>query len=366
MLVRRPALRAAAVTSAAALALSLGAAAPAQGAPRPTPPTGTAPVLVVGGVVAPLQLSAGPGGHRLYVADGFAGRLLEVHLTRSATHTVDVDVDLAGIAAAAVRGSRLWVVGTAAPAPGDQHPATLAARVTADGSLTHVVDLLAAERRLNPDRQLAAPPPAPGAPEHEGDAESNPYDVIAYGGGLIVADAGANALWRISPRGEVSVLTAFPLITTGECAANVQQLAGGGTVTGCDAVPTGLALGPDGYLYVSGLGSFAAGQVWKVDPRTGAIVQTITASLPTAPPLTDITVAPDGTIYVASPFAGAVFRLRDGQLAAAELPGAVSVLWSKGTLYVGAAPGVLAEGPGAPPPGGVYAVPEGAFQPVTP
>jgi hypothetical protein len=272
-------------------------------------------------------------------------------------------------ASIAFRGHQLWVVGS------QDDGTTHVARVSRGGLLSNDIDLLAFERQANPDRQVPSPPSAtPTAPgeEPEGDAESNPYDVIAYRGGLIVADAAANALIRISPRGTPSVLTAFPLVTRGSgpddvmCSQVFQPRVDQRRVPGCDPVPTGLALGPDGYLYVSGLGAFAAGQVWKVDPRSGRIVQNITDAFEVAPPFTDIAVDRNGAIYVASPFAGVVFRLQDGQLSAAELPGAASLLISKRTLYVGTAPVITAE-PAGPPPatGAVYALPSGAFMPVT-
>lgn len=358
----RTRLRAVAVTATGALLLALLGAAPVAAEPRPPVPTGTTPVLVAGGFLAPLQLAEGRAGRSIYVTDPFLGQVTRVDLSRSATSTATVPIDLESPAAVAVRGKRLWVVGT-----DDGGTRALAARVGAGGELRSVVDLLAFERRANPDRQLVVTPqdvPVPPGQEPEGDAESNPYDVLAHRGGIIVVDAGANALIRIDAKGRPSVLTAFPLITTGDCATVRQQLVGGGTAVGCDPVPTGIARGRDGYLYVSGLGAFAAGQVWKVHPRTGRIVANLTAGLPPAPPLTDIAVGDDGAVYAASPFAGAVFRLLDRQLSAVELPAAASLLWSRGTLYVGTAPAAADEGaPSGPPaPGALYAVPSGAFQ----
>lgn len=360
---RHPILRSVAVVSVATLALALGPPGAAQAAPRPAPPSGTTPVLVAGGFLAPLQLAEGRAGKSIYVADGFLGQVTRIDLSRSDTSTATIPVDMEGPSAVAVQGNRMWVVGNDAG-----FTRTLAAQVDADGSLSHVVDLLAFEREHNPDGQKVLTPqdqPVPPGEEPEGDAESNPYDVLAYQGGIIVVDAAANALIRIDAAGRATVLTAFPLVTTGDCATNPQLLADDTTVYGCDPVPTGIALGPDGYLYVSGLGAFAAGQVWKVDPRSGRIVATLTAGFPPAPPLTDVAVGSDGAVYAASPFAGAVFRLLDGQLSVVELEGAVSLLWSFGTLYVGTAPAVAAES-GPPPPGEVYAVPAGAFQPFTP
>lgn len=350
MNLRRHPVRVLATTTAAALALALGVTAPSSAQPRRAAPTGTAPVLVTTAVVAPLHLTAGPGERSLYVADAFPGAVVRVDLAHhGATRTATVATDLGFAPGVALQGRRVHVVRTAGQGgPLEQSP-TYLSRVTRTGGLVDLVDLLALERRLNPDGQV------PGD-----DAESNPYDVIAYRGGFIVADAAANALVRVAADGTASVLTAFPNVTTGPCAGAPNQ----GTV-GCDPVPTGLDLGPDGYLYVSGLGSFVAGQLWKVDPRTGAVVATLTTP-PGSPPLTDVAVAGDGTVYVSSIVAGAVYRLAGGAWTSVALEAAAGLEVVRGVLYVGTAPAALGgegeEPPaGPPPPGGIWAVPAGAF-----
>jgi hypothetical protein len=44
---------------------------------------------------------------------------------------------------------------------------------------------------------------------------------------------------------------------------------------GCDSVPTAITRGPDGYIYVAGLGGEAAGtsRVYKLHPTTGRILK---------------------------------------------------------------------------------------------
>ena len=78
--------------------------------------------------------------------------------------------------------------------------------------------------------------------------DSDPYDVIAYRGGWAVADAGANDVVWVSASGRVSLLARFP--------ASPQELPAG--VIGnpkpitveAQSVPTSLAVGPGGALYV--------------------------------------------------------------------------------------------------------------------
>jgi hypothetical protein len=78
--------------------------------------------------------------------------------------------------------------------------------------------------------------------------DSDPYDVVAYRGGWAVADAGANDVLYVSATGHVSMLARFP--------AGAEQLPAGvlGNRTpitvNAQAVPTSLAVGPDGGLYV--------------------------------------------------------------------------------------------------------------------
>ena len=83
--------------------------------------------------------------------------------------------------------------------------------------------------------------------------DSNPNGVLVTGGRRFVVDAGANTLDEVRPDGTVDVLTYFDVPA--------------GSPT--DAVPTCVAKGPDGALYVGELlgGDFAPGhaRVWRVD-----------------------------------------------------------------------------------------------------
>jgi hypothetical protein len=92
-------------------------------------------------------------------------------------------------------------------------------------------------------------------PDGQG-VDSNPYSVLALRKRVLVADAAANAVLSVGHRGRISVFHVFPNITTGECAGQPND---GGT-TGCDFVPTALAAGPHGTVYVTGLASEVEGE----------------------------------------------------------------------------------------------------------
>ncbi len=179
---------------------------------------------------------------------------------------------------------------------------------------------------------------------------TDPYDVTPYRGGYALADAAANALLFVTPWGQVRVLARFP--TENETPTPFLGLPF--NPTAAQAVPTGVAVGPDGALYVgtlngipsdpgdaviyrvvpgqlpqvwaTGLSALTAlafgphGQLYATELSTagllgapatpGALVevsrdgtQVSTVSLPASVTLTDptgVAVAPDGTVYVAN------------------------------------------------------------------
>jgi hypothetical protein len=77
--------------------------------------------------------------------------------------------------------------------------------------------------------------------------DSDPFDVIAYHGGWVVADAAANSLLQVSRSGQVRLLARFPAVSE----QAPPGVFGPGPVTvKAQAVPTSIAVGPDGALYV--------------------------------------------------------------------------------------------------------------------
>ncbi len=131
-------------------------------------------------------------------------------------------------------------------------------------------------------------------PDKQG-IESNPYAVLALPEKVLIADAAGNSIlqWK---NGRLSLFAVLGNITTGACAGRPND---NGT-TGCDAVPTNLAVGPDGHVYVSLLGAEApgAGRVLKLHRWTGSVLRSwgnLTAA-------TGVAVDSHGTIYVSQLF----------------------------------------------------------------
>lgn len=81
--------------------------------------------------------------------------------------------------------------------------------------------------------------------------DSDPYDVVAYRDGWVVADAGANDVLYVSATGHVSMIARFPAIPE-QVPAGVFGNPTPITVD-AQAVPTSVAVGPDGALYVGTL-----------------------------------------------------------------------------------------------------------------
>jgi hypothetical protein len=118
-----------------------------------------------------------------------------------------------------------------------------------------------------------------------GPLDSNPFHLTAGGGGLYVTDAGANALYTVSSAGEVALAAVFPGRPIGP------------PVPVSDAVPTGVAVGPDGTVYVAQLTGFpftvGAAQIYSVTPDS--TTPTVFATGLTN--LTDLVFGADGNLY---------------------------------------------------------------------
>ncbi|GAA1837705.1 ScyD/ScyE family protein [Microlunatus capsulatus] len=149
---------------------------------------------------------------------------------------------------------------------------TVATGRLGSAGLRVVADVGGYEARVNPDGT---------------DLDTNPVALLPRGGRTYVVDAGGNALLRLGRHGGIRTTAVFPSVVT--------PVPGG--VVDMDAVPTAVAQGPDGALYVSQLTGFpfpvGAASIWRVVPG-----QAPTRYATGLTNVTDLAFDRDGSLYV--------------------------------------------------------------------
>ncbi len=167
-------------------------------------------------------------------------------------------------------------------------------QISPEGQIREAGDVTAYERDVNPG---GGPP------------DSNPYGVLALQSVRLVADAGANAVVSVIASGLVNTVAVFPSRPN----------------RATDAVPTSIAVGPDGAYYVGELSGvpFAAGaaNVYRVVP--GQAPQVFRSGFTT---VTDIDFGPDGSLYVIEHSTGPQFFALPGDLVRIRPDGTRTIL----------------------------------------
>lgn len=220
---------------------------------------------------------------------------------------------------------------------------------------TVVADLSGFERTRNPDSAVSYGIDHPtscqqqafepfGGATYPGQIDSHPYAVApGRDGGWVVADAGGNDLLRVDRKGRVSLLTVLPrqasTITAQAAAALGLPDCVVGAVYHFEPVPTDVERGEGGRFFASllpggpedaSLG--ARGSVYGVDARSGKARKVAGGFLGA----TNLALGPDHRIFVAELFAGQVSVIDHGRVKPyVQLPGALSLVWLRGTLYAG-------------------------------
>ncbi|AKU18982.1 ScyD/ScyE family protein [Luteipulveratus mongoliensis] len=351
---------------ASALVATMGApSAEARSRPKPPPK----PVTVASGLLTPLSLAVDSHG-TVYTTQNFAGQLLRLgpHGARTTLYTSAGGAEVGGVS---VRGSSQVFAVTGATQTVKQRDKW--------GHVSTLADVGAYEARKNPDGRThygirgLAPSCAAQFPEqvpasYTGIVESHPYATATWGSTTYVADAAGNSVLSIDGRGHVrtvAVLPTRPSVITAEAAAGagIPTCAVGKTYH-FEGVPTDVEVGPGGWLYVTSLPGGpedaslgARGAVYKINPRTGHVVQ-IGKNLLGA---TNLAVTPRGDVYVTELFGNRITLIAKGShtnrtFLNTVLPGAVE--WTPKAVYAttGVLIGADPENP-APPGGAVIKVP---------
>ena len=316
---------------------------------KPTPEPAEPITVLASGLEAPFGLSA--RYQNIFVAESGKGQVVRVDPKAGPDdNATPVITDLPSPAAVARTRDGLAIVTSGADAPDADLEGTASVYwVFGDiqGPATLVADLQAYELENNPDGQPHFDPET-GEPL---DSISNPFGVgvAPDGRSVYVADGGANDVLHVTPDGEVTTFFVPPVVTTGVCEGRPNNDA---EHAGCDPVPTGVTVGPDGRIYVSTLSAEAPGEgiVYILD-ESGEILDTIGGlDSPTGVAIDD-----DGNVYVSDVLHGAppedeepppdfdpstvgrIVRIGpDGERTYAAVTMPTGLLWFNGTLYASA------------------------------
>jgi sugar lactone lactonase YvrE len=273
------------------LIVSVGAVAAATAAASP----GT----VAAGLANPRGISVGPGGRLLVVesATGAIDVLRKGSRSTLATLPGAVDVATNGL------GNTYAVIGgpdpdAPPPPPGPAPPESLV-RVSPSGKVDLVADI-GKYVAAHPDPEDLDQPPNP--------TESNPNGLALLGGGdVLVADAAANRLLHVDQHGTITTAARFRPETVPWGLPFGPPI---GTPVPAEAVPTAVAVGPDGAYYVSELTGFpfsnGVARIWRIAP--GSVDALCDPAHPATGPCTsvatgfssviDLAFGRDGTMYV--------------------------------------------------------------------
>jgi hypothetical protein len=334
-------------TSALGAAVSLVIAIPA-GAHTPAPTSSPTSTVLTTAVGAPFNLFVRHG--TVLVADGGPGIIGKVKPDGTVKTLVSGAEGTSGVALSR-DGKYLAYTHTVGGPP----EGITDSGVTIDGprSFTAKADTLAYEKLHNPDSAIHYGVDNPsqcvqdafakvGFPvSYTGAIDSHAYSLATYGKDFLLADAGANAVLRITKAGKISTVAVFPAQPTKITAAAASSLGLASCVIGVtykfEAVPTDVEVGKDGYLYVTTLPGGpedpslgARGKVYKVNPWTGKAWAVASGLL--GP--TNLAIS-GGKLYVAEAFAGRISVIKNGKVSEfLPLPGALAIEAGRhGTLY---------------------------------
>jgi hypothetical protein len=254
---------------------------------------------VATGLDNPRGIALGPGG-RLLVVESATGAIDS--LRKGARDTIATLPGASDVAANGL-GNVYAVIGgappDAGPPPAGPAPLESLVRILPNGNVDVVADIGKYEDS-HPDPEDLDDPPNP--------TESNPNGLALLGGSdVLVSDAAANRLLHVDQHGTITTVARFrPEIVPWGLPFGPPV----GTPVPAEAVPTAVAVGPDGAYYVSELTGFpfskGVARIWRIDPGTEDAVcdpahpstGACTSFATGFSSVIDLTFGPDGTMYV--------------------------------------------------------------------
>ncbi|HYH92198.1 MAG TPA: ScyD/ScyE family protein [Candidatus Saccharimonadales bacterium] len=275
-----------------------------------------AATVVVDGLDNPRGIDIGANG-TIVVAETGGGRVLRVR-TNGTTSTVMsglpslvTEEGATGVHNVSLTGNGNLFILTGEAEAGTTDPFWTLFRKPITGGKARVVAEIDAYQATDPDPTDVDQPPFP--------TQSNPYGLESVGGARLVTDAGNNDLLLVGPKGGVQTVARFPIeiVATDHLPFDI-----GAAFIPAEAVPTTVAIGPDGAWYVGELKGFpfrpGSSNIWRIEPwARGATCDDDTsdgcsrwATGFTA--ITGMEFAPDGTLWVASMVKGGLFGFFSG------------------------------------------------------
>jgi len=281
---------------------------------------GPSATVIAGGLNNPRGVAVDASG-RVYVAEAGTGKVLVIRGGSVGTyasgfpHVTSPEGDITGIVNVAIRtghGGAVAAIG-AGPQNVDKRFDSVVRLSPRSG---RVLADIQAYRNTHPDTTDLDQPPNP--------TDSNAYGIAALSGSrTLVTDAAGNELDLVGPTGKIQTVAKFPnaVISTSDLPPGVVPPAV--TALPAEAVPTSVAVGPDGWWYVGELKGFpftpGASRVWRISPSARNVVCDPSATSGPctifADGLTSITgldFGPDGSLYVVEIVKNGVFNLFSG------------------------------------------------------
>ncbi len=315
--------------------VATGVATAVAGSVLASPSTAAAPTgkTIDNGLLSPLSVAVNDRGH-VYYSENFAG-VLHVKKPGKPAKVVYTSTGGAEVGGISTSGKAVYFIS-----------GTKVMKRTAKGKVRTLADIGAYEARKNPDGKVTygavglsaecaeqwptgegAPPPS-----YTGIVEAHPYATAVLGDSVYVADAAANAIFRVR-KGKVRTVALLPPVEVAISPAFAETAGLPDCAIGkkyrFEGVPTDVEA-QDGKLYVTGLpggpedGS-VSGSVFRINPAKGKVKRIATGFVGA----NGLAVAADGNIYVAELFAGKVTRItpkgKKRTFVKVPLPGAVEL-----------------------------------------